>query len=77
MLAKAVSLMQLLAAHNQLQGGIPDSLATHPNLTALDLSDNALDSLPAVWSSVDGHANSQLSILRLAGNKCVQGLKGF
>lgn len=68
-LAKAVSLMQLLAGHNQLQGGIPDALATHPNLTTLDLSDNALDTLPSAWSSVDDLVSSQLSILKLAGNK--------
>lgn len=61
--------MQLLAAHNHLEGGIPNALATHPNLTALDLSDNALDTLPSAWDSVDGHVRSQLSILKLAGNK--------
>lgn len=61
--------MQLFVASNQLVGAIPDTLASHPNLTSLDVSNNQLDTLPAAWSTVDGMKTSRLNILKLARNK--------
>ncbi len=70
--------MQLFVANNQLVGAIPDTLVHHGNLTALDVSSNQLDTLPAGWNNADGMKGSKLNILKLSKNRygivntCVQ-----
>ena len=70
----ATSLTTVILSNNQLTGAVSDSVAGHPSLRYLDVSENALTGLPAAWtdapssSSTDGEAALPLNTVYLNKN---------
>jgi len=57
---------------NKLVGGVPHSLATHPSLQTLSLSQNQIERLPIEWVSLvyrSGEARFPLKTVNLAHNR--------